>query len=114
MSDVRSEALFPSTLEVVSTKHPASGAPLVGLVMAQRIATLTSREAVEAHIAAVRAAADAAWPMTTDELLEADARGELLRACLGCGGKQAPGSYWCAPCKAIHEPGTSADEDNEE
>jgi hypothetical protein len=75
VSDVRNEPLFPASLEVVSTKHPGSGAPLVGLVMAQRIATLTSRESVEEHISRVRAAADAAWPKTTDELLEDDASG---------------------------------------
>jgi hypothetical protein len=74
MSDVRSEPLFPSALEVVSTKHPASGQPLVGLVMAQRIATLTSREAVEEHIARVRAAADAAWPFTAPDTAIAFAR----------------------------------------
>jgi hypothetical protein len=84
MSDVRHEPLFPASLEVVSTKVPGSSAPIVGLVVAQRIAMLTSRAEVRSFIAQVEAAADAAWPMNSDELLELDAQGRL-HVCLGCG-----------------------------
>lgn len=59
--------LFLGVCEVVSTKRPNSGTPVVGLVMAQRIHVLETREAVEAYVGKLREAADAAWPLGLDD-----------------------------------------------
>ena len=58
----QSEPLFLANLDVVSTKRPSTGEPLVGLVMAQRIHPLQSRAEVEAFVEKVMAACRAAWP----------------------------------------------------
>lgn len=53
-----------SSWSIVSTEHPDTGKPLVGIGCGEKIILLHDRESVERAVRRLRSAADRAWPVT--------------------------------------------------